>query len=168
VTDSLLDGGVEMHIDAIASNVRVTVIAVALFVFLRFDRIILMKWRSYRLEAFRPMDIPLIHIDVYSIHRDHLFNLLLEVKTMAVNMDGITPIENTDKEYLILLANELEKAVSNDNGQEGFIRISNELALILAKRIRYISKKSLVGGENNGKCISSYRQWRGYRKCRNA
>lgn len=55
---------------------------------------------------------------------------------MAWKIDGITPIEKTDREYLILLADELEKAVSNDNGQEGFIRISNELALILSKRMR--------------------------------
>lgn len=49
------------------------------FVFLRIDRIIPIEWGPYRVEAIRPMDIPLIHINVYSIHRDHLFNVQLEV-----------------------------------------------------------------------------------------
>jgi hypothetical protein len=60
---------------------------------------------------------------------------------MAFNSDELQPKEYTDEEYLILLANELEKAVKNAEGHGDYIMISNELALIVAKRLRDISEK---------------------------
>lgn len=55
--------------------------------------------------------------------------------------DELKPIEKTDEEYLILMANELDRAVRNSEGHEDYIRISNELAIIWSKRLRDISDK---------------------------
>lgn len=60
---------------------------------------------------------------------------------MTANLDGLVPKEMTDKEYLITFADELERAVKNAQNFEEYIKFSNELALIISKRLRDISEK---------------------------